>query len=60
MQAVPVLMNAGSRGALDNNVYGLFLNPVPKIEPAGSLSIGQVETSRYTGKVVVLPVTKNV
>ena len=52
----PAVMTAAQNGALENNMFGLFFNPIPRVEPAGSLSIGSIESTKFTGIMKTLPV----
>ena len=44
------------QGLLDMPTFSLWLNPDPAAEPAGSLTFGGVEASRYTGALTNITV----
>ncbi len=47
-----------SDGQLDQPVFALYLNPDVNKEPAGELSFGTIDASRYVGKLTYTPVVE--
>ena len=52
----PVFFNMIDQRLLDIPVFGVWLNPDPSMEPAGSIRFGNVDTARYEGGITDLPV----
>ncbi len=54
--ATPVFFNMIEQRLLDIPVFGVWLNPDPTMEPAGSIRFGNVDPTRYEGGITDLPV----
>ncbi|KAK9826713.1 hypothetical protein WJX81_000524 [Elliptochloris bilobata] len=52
----PVFFNMIEQRLLDIPVFGVWLNPDPTMEPAGSIRFGNVDPARYEGGITDLPV----
>ena len=52
----PVFFNMIEQRLLDIPVFGVWLNPDPTMEPAGSIRFGNVDPTRYEGGITDLPV----
>lgn len=52
----PVFFNMIAQRMLDIPVFGVWLNPDPTMEPAGSIRFGNVDPARYEGGITDLPV----
>lgn len=56
----PPFIAAGAENLLQSNTFGIYLNPQPNVEPAGSISIGQMQSGVFTGVMTFLPVKPQV
>ncbi len=57
LQTTPAFFNMLNDGSLDAPLFSLYMNPDPSKDPAGSLSFGVIDPSKYTGKISYAPVT---
>ena len=54
--ALPPFLNAVQEGLLSQPLFSLWLNPSPGAEPAGELTFGVVDSTKYTGQLTYLSV----
>lgn len=57
--AVPPFMNAVREGALDNNLFAIWMSPNPGYEPAGQMTMGNTDSSKFSGQITYIDVTRN-
>ena len=57
--AVPPFQNAVKEGVLDKNLFAIWLSPDPGYEPAGQMTMGATDSSKYSGQINYIDVTRN-
>ena len=58
LQTTPAFFNMLDDGELDQPLFAMYLNPDISMDPAGELSFGAVNPSKYVGKITYSPVTE--
>ncbi len=58
MSVNPAFFNMIKQNVLDDNIFGIWLSPNPQLEPAGSITFGYLDSTRYSGQIVYTPVTE--
>lgn len=58
MSVNPAFFNMIKQNVLDDNMFGIWMSPNPQLEPAGSITFGYLDNTRYTGSVAYTPVTE--
>jgi len=53
----PVWYNMISQGLVQQQVFSFWLSQDPNASPGGELTLGSVDTSRYTGDIMYAPLT---
>ena len=54
--ALPPFLNAIQEGQLSQPLFSMWLNPTPGAEPAGELTFGVIDSTKYTGQLAYLSV----
>lgn len=57
LQTTPAFFNMLNDGSLDQPLFSIYMNPDASKDPAGELSFGMIESSKYVGKLSYAPVT---
>jgi hypothetical protein len=58
MSVNPAFFNMIKQDVLDDNMFGIWMSPNPQLEPAGSITFGYLDNTRYSGSVAYTPVTE--
>ena len=57
LKTTPAFFNMLNDGTLDQPLFSLYFNPNPSASPAGELTFGKLDDSKYVDKVTYAPVT---
>lgn len=57
LQTTPAFFNMLTDNKLDQPLFGLYLNPDIRHEPAGELTFGMIDDTKYVGKLSYSTVT---
>lgn len=57
LKTTPAFFNMLNDGTLDQPLFSLYFNPNPSASPAGELTFGALDDSKYVDKISYAPVT---
>lgn len=49
--ARPIFETAVAENILTNNLFTLYLSPTPGVEPAGQMTMGSIDQTKYIGQI---------